>query len=106
MSIVLHVEDLNGANHQISPQPDQTLMEVLRDANLGVQAVCGGSCACATCHVIIDPEDNHLLPPAESSEQDLLNILEEPQPTSRLSCQIRISENLNNLRLTVAPEEE
>lgn len=106
MSIVLHVEDLSGARHEVHPNTNQTLMEVLRDNNLGVQAICGGSCACATCHVVINPEDHHLLPAASSDEQDLLAILEAPTPTSRLSCQIRISDDLNNLRLTVAPEEE
>lgn len=106
MSVILHVEDLNGVTHQVNSPLDHTVMEVLRDNNLGVQAICGGSCACATCHVIVDPANFHLLTPAGDDEQDLLSILEKPAETSRLSCQLKVTEAMHNLKLTVAPEED
>ncbi|WP_432470981.1 2Fe-2S iron-sulfur cluster-binding protein [Amphritea sp. HPY] len=106
MSIVLNVNDLSGDNHNLTAETDITLMEALRDNELGVQAICGGNCACATCHVIIDSSCTNLLVPANEEEQELLSILENLTPTSRLSCQIKLSAQMNNLKLTVAPEED
>lgn len=65
---------------------------------------CGGCCACATCHVYVDPADFPRLPAAESQEKDLLDATEGRQPTSRLCCQIRLTDELDGLSVTVAPE--
>lgn len=76
-------------------------MTVMRAAVMngvpGIDAECGGSCACATCHVIVDPAWADRLPPPSDGEADTLELVEAPTPTSRLSCQIQMSEALDGL---------
>jgi ferredoxin, 2Fe-2S len=63
----------------------------------GIVAECGGACSCATCHVHVDPAWFEKLPPAQDMEKDMLEFVVDPQPTSRLSCQIKISDALDGL---------
>ena len=63
----------------------------------GIDADCGGSCACATCHVYVNKEWLEKLPKKESAEQDMLDLAFEPNESSRLSCQIIISDELDGL---------
>ena len=65
---------------------------------------CGGCCSCGTCHVFIDEADMPRLPPMQGQENDLLYVRDDRQPNSRLSCQIPMSEALDGLTVTVAPE--
>jgi 2Fe-2S ferredoxin len=101
----LNVTDRDGAAHQLQAASGGTLMEVLRDADMGIAALCGGMCSCATCHVYIDSAWLPKLPAIQSDEQDVLNDLAERTPNSRLSCQIALSAEYNGLAITVAPEE-
>jgi 2Fe-2S ferredoxin len=71
----------------------------------GILAECGGACVCATCHVIVDPSWFERLPPVQDTEAVMLDYVPDPQPTSRLSCQIKVSPDLDGLRVTV-PEEQ
>jgi 2Fe-2S ferredoxin len=80
-------------------------MDVLRDLEHGVLAICGGVCSCATCHVYVAPEWLGLLPGQQDDERELLAGLEGRQATSRLACQIRLVEALDGIRVTLAPEE-
>ncbi len=81
-------------------------MEILRDNNLGVAAICGGQCSCGTCHVYIDPDWMSKLPGREELESELLRELEfYKEPNSRLSCQVKFGDDLDGLSLTVAPHE-
>jgi len=64
----------------------------------GIEAECGGSCACATCHCYVEGDKAALLPPAEEGEAAMLeNVVAERRPNSRLSCQIKMSEVLDGL---------
>ncbi len=65
----------------------------------GIDADCGGSCACATCHVIVDPAWADRLPPPKPEEEDTLDLIFGLKPTSRLSCQIEIVPDLEGLIL-------
>ena len=98
------VLDRTGTTHELVIEPGEVLMEVLRDAGLGVEAVCGGCCACATCHVfLVDPD---LVAERGEDEEALLSVSEHYDPTrSRLSCQIRLAEGHNGLAVTIAPED-
>jgi 2Fe-2S ferredoxin len=81
-------------------------MEVIRDWNLGIKAECGGACACATCHVYVDPAWLDKLIAPTDEEIDQLDMAMMVEDTSRLSCQILMSEALNGLKVTLAPGSE
>ncbi len=102
---LIKVTDRDGNEHDVDGNTKFTLMENLRDLEYGVAAVCGGMCACATCHVYIDPEWLAKLPPQHSDEKDLLADLTTRRENSRLSCQIRFTEALAGLKLRIADDE-
>ena len=83
-----------------------TLMEAARQNGVrGVVAQCGGACACATCHVYVDPTWLGRLEPAEDMEQGMLESAWEPRGNSRLSCQIHITADLDGLQVTVPSQQ-
>jgi 2Fe-2S ferredoxin len=101
----LRVVDLDGVEHTIEGRTGLKVMETLRDLDYGVAAICGGMCSCATCHVYVDPQWQSRLPPAMADERELLMELSHSQPTSRLSCQIEFTPELEGLRVTIAPDQ-
>lgn len=83
-----------------------SLMENIRDLDASVEAICGGMCACATCHVYIDSRWHDRVGTRSFEEATMLGDLESFDPErSRLSCQIRVTEDLDGLEITVGPEE-
>jgi 2Fe-2S ferredoxin len=80
-------------------------MEVLRELDYGVAAICGGMCSCATCHIYVDPAWAEKLPPPMSDERDLLSELAHHRENSRLSCQVEITQALSGLKVTIAEDE-
>jgi 2Fe-2S ferredoxin len=103
--ITIKVTDLDGMEHELAASPDEVLMELLREQDWGVAALCGGMCSCATCHVFVDQAWLESFPEKQSDEEELLEILDHFQPNSRLSCQLRINAAHDGLRLSLAPEE-
>lgn len=101
----IRVTDRDGTNHEVDGQAGLKLMEVLRELDYGVEAVCGGMCSCATCHVYVDTGWIDRLTPREDEEDDLLDSLEGRRTNSRLSCQIELSDEHDGLAVTIAPEE-
>ena len=88
----------NGKSHQIEVANGLTVMEGAIQNNIsGIDADCGGSCACATCHVYIDEKWFNKLSKKEDAEQDMLDMAFEPKKTSRLSCQITATDELDGL---------
>jgi 2Fe-2S ferredoxin len=71
---------------------------------INAQTSCGGCCSCGTCHVYLDPDDLARVAAMASNEDELLQMHEDRRPTSRLSCQVRLTEGLEELNVTVAPE--
>ena len=63
----------------------------------GIVAECGGACSCATCHVYVDEEWLGKLPEAQAMEKEMLDFVMSPQPNSRLSCQIKVTAELDGL---------
>ena len=81
-------------------------MEFIRNAGIDeLMALCGGVCSCATCHVHVDPEFVAALPSMSDDEKDLLDSSSYRDATSRLSCQIRMTDSLSGLRVTIAEED-
>jgi|TARA_B110000438_G_C15741968_1_gene618888 2Fe-2S ferredoxin len=88
----------NGKTHEINVENGLTVMEGAVQNNIsGIDADCGGSCACATCHVYLDEKWFNKLPIKESAEEDMLDMAFEPNKFSRLSCQITVTDELDNL---------
>lgn len=105
MSIRLNVVGRDGKEHEVDTPTQGSLMEALRELDYGVMAICGGMCSCATCHVYVAPEWTGKLPKQQSDERELVTELQYHRETSRLSCQIQLAEELDGLRVTLAPEE-
>ncbi|GAB3101763.1 2Fe-2S iron-sulfur cluster binding domain-containing protein [Aestuariicella hydrocarbonica] len=88
----------NGTEHTISAETEQSVMQAALSANIpGIDADCGGACACATCHTYIDAPWASKFSPPEVLEQDLLECALEVTSSSRLSCQLHLTEELDGL---------
>ena len=98
--------DAQGVARTVTAENGSTLMETaIRNAIPGIEAECGGACACATCHVYVDPEWQDRLPAPQTMEEDMLDFAYDVRPQSRLSCQIRIKPELDGLVVTT-PERQ
>ena len=96
----------NGETRSLDAAVGVSAMETIRDAGIHeIVALCGGACSCATCHVHVDPEFAAALPPMSEDENELLAGSEARDERSRLSCQIRMNDELAGLRVTIAREE-
>lgn len=100
------VTDQQGQTHEIDAIEGWRVMEIIRDAGLPIKAECGGCASCATCHVYVDEAWLSKLYPMREDEQDLLDTAPDVQDNSRLSCQILMSEELDGLKITLAPGTE
>ena len=102
---VLKVVDRDGREHDVEAKSGLKLMETLRELDYGIAAICGGMCSCATCHIYVDADWAAKLPPAMPDERELLSELSHHGDTSRLSCQVEMTETLAGMRVTIAPDE-
>lgn len=90
--------DIQGTARTVEAEIGATVMETaIRNGVPGIEAECGGACACATCHVYVAEEWAEKAGGPESMEEDMLDFAFEVRPTSRLSCQIRVREDLDGL---------
>ncbi|MAP11885.1 MAG: ferredoxin [Gammaproteobacteria bacterium] len=100
----VYATDRDGAGHTIDAAPGATLMEVLRDAGLPVEAICGGQAICSTCHIYVDDAWAGKLDPRSDTEQVMCEDSGYFQENSRLACQVDFDESLDGIQLTLAPE--
>ena len=97
MAKITYIE-YSGKRHTIEVQNGLTVMEGAVQNNIpGIDADCGGSMACATCHVYVKEEWFNKLPKKEDGEEDMLDMAYEPNKFSRLSCQLTVSDELEGL---------
>jgi 2Fe-2S ferredoxin len=99
MPQVTYIE-FNGTQHAVEVPVGLSVMRGAVDNNVpGIDADCGGECACATCHVYVDPDwlDRTGLPAPGSQEASMLSFAAEAKPNSRLSCQVAVTEALDGL---------
>jgi ferredoxin, 2Fe-2S len=102
----IHVVSREREAKTIEGKTGRSVMEAIRDSGIDeLLALCGGCCSCATCHVYVEPEFATRLPPLSEAENDLLDGSGHRNRTSRLSCQILMSDALDGLSLTIAPED-
>jgi 2Fe-2S ferredoxin len=96
----------SGEKHEVDVENGSTVMEgAIRNAVPGIEAECGGACACATCHVYVDEKWSPVVGQAEPMEEDMLDFAYDVRPTSRLSCQIRVRDEIDGLIVEV-PERQ
>ena len=105
MAKIKYIE-FNGNEHEIDVSNGLTVMEgAIKNKIPGIDADCGGACACATCHVYVDNKWIEKLSPKDDSEEDMLDFAFEVKSNSRLSCQITVSDELDGLVVNM-PEKQ
>ena len=101
----IHFVDHSGEKRTIEVENGATVMEAaIRNAVPGIEAECGGACACATCHVYVEDGWFEKLNPPSPEELDMLDMALAVEPNSRLSCQIPINAKTDGIKVTIAPE--
>ena len=93
-----------GTEKSVEAENGLSVMEIARDNDLDIEGTCGGSISCCTCHIIIDKDWFSIVGGPNPDEEDMLDLAVGLQPTSRLSCQIEVTKELDGLRMTI-PEE-
>ena len=100
----LHVTDREGGAHELDFDKGEVLMRVLRAEDLGIKAECDGCCACATCHVYVDPAWMAKVGKPNEEELDMLDEALEVEANSRLSCQVVLGPEHDGLKVVIAPD--
>ena len=96
----------DGTRYEVAAENGATVMETaIRNGVPGIEAECGGACACATCHIYVDENWRARTGEPEPMEEDMLDFAYDVRPASRLSCQIKVSDALDGLVVTV-PERQ
>ena len=91
----------NGEKHEFAAEAGQTLLDVAKKYDLNIEGACGGAMACSTCHVIVDAAWAKKLPPASDDETDMLDLAPGITRTSRLGCQIRLTDAMDGLSVAL-----
>ena len=102
MPAITYVE-FDGSEYHVDVAVGNSVMEgALNNMIDGIVAECGGSCVCCTCHCMIDPEWSEVVGEANDEENELLEMLDVREPTSRLSCQVQVTDEMDGMvvRLT------
>ena len=94
----------NGVSREVNAPVGESVLDIAQANDFDVEGACEGSLACSTCHIIIDPEWHGRLRPAEEEETDMLDLAYGLTRTSRLSCQLLMSEELDGLVITLPSE--
>ncbi|MGF1658006.1 MAG: 2Fe-2S iron-sulfur cluster-binding protein [Rubrimonas sp.] len=88
----------DGTEHVVEVAEGLSVMEgAVKNAIPGIDADCGGACACSTCHVYVDPAWLEKLQPKEAMEEDMLDFAYQPRENSRLTCQLKVTQALDGL---------
>ena len=104
--VKINYKDYQGRSKTIEVENGFSVMEgAVQNDIPGIDADCGGSMACATCHVYVEEKWLNKLPKAEDAEVDMIDMAYEPKKNSRLSCQIIVSDELDGLEITT-PEKQ
>ena len=104
MSITVIFVDPRGKSIEAAAEPGDNLLRVGQAAGLPLEGTCEGQMACSTCHVIVAPEWFDRLPPAAAEEEDMLDFAAGARRTSRLSCQIEVTADMDGMTVSVPTE--
>lgn len=100
----LYVTDREGQEHALDGQANWSVMEIIREGNLDIEAACGGCCACATCHVYVDESWLPKVGEPGPDESMMLDEALDVRDNSRLSCQVKWTDALDGLKVELAPK--
>ena len=87
----------DGTRKEVDAQTGTSLLRIAHDNDIDLEGACGGSLACATCHLVIDPEWYVQLPPKTNAEEDMLDLAFSLTETSRLGCQIKVTDDMDGM---------
>lgn len=106
MSKVIFI-DADGTRHEVEGKNGISLMEIAISNNIdGIEAECGGSCMCATCHCFIEADYSDKVPAIQSDEEEMLGFTAvDRKSTSRLSCQIQMKDELDGIEVHLPSEQ-
>ena len=105
MAKITYIE-FDGTEHQVEVKPGLSVMEGAVKNNIpGIDADCGGACACATCHVYVDEAWSGKTGSKSAMEESMLDFAENVEDNSRLSCQIKVKDKLDGLVVRVPPRQ-
>ncbi len=93
--------DPDGTRHEVEAPAGLSLLKIAHDNAIGIEGACDGSLACSTCHVIVDPRWYGVLPAPTEDEEDMLDLAFGLTLTSRLGCQIVMTEALDGLTVSL-----
>lgn len=96
--------DPEGRRHEVDAPVGLSVMEIAHRNGIDIEGACDGMLACSTCHVIVEPKDCRLLPEPSEDEEDMLDLAWARTETSRLSCQIIMTEELDGLTVSLPAE--
>ena len=99
MKVIFHKAD--GQRVEAEAQPGDVLLRVAQAAGMPLEGTCEGQMACSTCHVLVAKEWFAQLPEASEDEEDMLDLAYGVRPTSRLSCQIELTDGLDGIEVTI-----
>lgn len=99
----LHITFITKEGKQLSYEVAEgdTVLDIAQHYNLDMEGACGGSCACSTCHVIVDPAFYDSIPEPDDDENDMLDLAFGLTETSRLGCQVKMTKELDGLRVAL-----
>ena len=103
MTLVTFRNADGSVDREVDAAPNQRLLDLAWKEKLPLEGSCEGVMACSTCHVIVAPADFDRLPPASEEEEDLLDLAAHVTRTSRLACQILLTEDLSHLDVRIPP---
>ena len=102
MPKITYIEESDGTKYEVDAETGSTVMEnAIMNGVPGIVAECGGACTCATCHVHVDEAWSEIVGPPSMMEEDMLDFAYDVRPTSRLSCQIKVRDELDGLVVNV-----
>ena len=101
---IIKVKDREGEVHELKAEIGSTIMEIIRDAGLDIEAACGGCCACATYHVYVTNHKIEKLNAIDDDEESMLDQAFDVEKNSRLGCQIEYTDEMDCMELTLAPQ--
>ena len=101
---IIKIKDREGGIHELKADVGSTIMEIIRDAGLDIEAACGGCCACATCHIYVTNNKIEKLISIDDDEEAMLDQAFDVEKNSRLGCQIEYTDEMDGMEITLAPQ--